>query len=657
MFFGKRLPTVRTLRKWLRCTDASPGITQPSIDEIAKKVAEYNANGKDLHLCLMYDETSMRKQVSWDAINKKFEGFPTVVNSNPKSKSKSALPVAKDVLVFMVAGPDFKLPVAYFFLCGLQAVDRAVLTREVVSNIQNTGAKIVSLTGDGLNANITVAKLLGADFNSNQPYFSTPNRPKEKIYLIFDPPHMLKLLRKYFASGKLYYKDDALRWELLELLAKKQDSDNFELGNKLTRDHINFHEAPMRVSLAVQTFSNSVADTLEQLCEDEYEDFVGCEPMVEFIRLNNNIFDVMNYSCEKPTDGHFKAPLCEANIGKFRELFQQFEEFVSHMTIDEYKKKKNKGTPTRKSVLKSRSSVGFFGFLTNIKSVLAIYSNYVENGVLDVFYTFQFSQDHLETYFSLIRSALGANNNPNETQFKSAYRKLLVCMPHLSARHSNCVLSSSNVLTVSSATQSEKNSATIQFEQIKPIEIDEAAFHYMLETEIEPYDQHLRAIIASQVEKKIIGKISARKKTACQNCLNIFKENEKVSDSFIQKKCRTKQHNQPCYSTVNILLRCDLLFKMLQSKDFIDVNVIAQTAFSMTMIHTNELYDLSSFDTHDDPSSTENSMTHKNKFIYDVIFEYMNMKSQKIGKRITVEEQNNRAIRRKLTRNIILAGQ
>lgn len=82
---------------------------------------------------------------------------------------------------------------------------------------------------------------------------------------------------------------------------------------------------------------------------------------------------------------------------------------------------------------------------------------------------------------------------------------------------------------------------------------------------------------------------------------------------------------------------------------------MAQTAFAM--IDTNKLYVSTSFDIHKDPSSTQYSLTHKNKFIYDVVLEYMSMKSKKIGKRITIEEQNCRAIRRKLTRNIILAGQ
>lgn len=85
----------------------------------------------------------------------------------------------------------------------------------------------------------------------------------------------------------------------------------------------------------------------------------------------------MNYAKDKPTDNHFKQAMCAENIEKFRKLFQKFEEFVSHITVDEpnksSKKRKNTGF-TRKPVLKSTSAAGFIGFLVNIQSTLGIYA-------------------------------------------------------------------------------------------------------------------------------------------------------------------------------------------------------------------------------------------------------------------------------------------
>lgn len=468
---------------------------------------------------------------------------------------------------------------------------------------------------------------------------------------------MLKLIRRYFAYHELHYKGNPIKWELIETLARKQDNDNFELGNKLSRDHINFKEAPMKVSLAAETISNSVADSLEQLCEDGYEEFIGCDTTVKFLRLNNNVFDVQNYGDGKPSDNHFKQSLCEASIGKFRELFHEYEEFISNLTVEEYKSQKCRTDriPIRKPVLKSRSSVGFLGFLNNCTSILGIYTDYVENGPLSVFHNFQFSQDHLETYFSLIRLSLGWNNNPNETQFKSAYRKLLVCMPHLSARKTNCIINSTNILTISSAQQLEQQPSQLSFSEVEEIEIEEEIFHNLLDVEVDPYEKHMRAIIASNIEANIVKKISKQSLSACQDCLHVFPENQKIFDSLIAKKKQTKRHYQPCSSTIFIISACDLVFKRVQSEGFVKFHVLAKTIF--TRLGIEDLYDSSLFHTHQNPANKKTTLTHKEQFIFDVILEYFNMKSKKIGKRITIEEQNGRAIRRNLTRTIILAGQ
>lgn len=352
-FFGNRLPTIRTLQKWLRCIDSSPGITEAAQDAIREKMREEQQKGEKLHLCLMSDDMAIKKQVVWNAQTKSFDGFSTITNTT--KKKEKALPVAKEALVFMAVGTNFKIPIAYFFLDGLEAIDRAILTREVIKAIESTGAIVISLTGDGLAANISVTKLLGADFKADKPFFPSPSDPTKRIYVIWDIPHMLKLLRKYFGSEKLYYKDSKLRWDLLVKLAEKQDSDNFELANKLSKRHIDWKLSPMTVRLAVETFSNSVADAIEQLSKDNYEEFVECDSTVQFIRLGNNLFDVLNYGEGKKTDEHYKQPLCASTIEKICKLLEEFREFVKHITVDELVGPKNNKKFVRKPILKSRS--------------------------------------------------------------------------------------------------------------------------------------------------------------------------------------------------------------------------------------------------------------------------------------------------------------
>lgn len=96
----------------------------------------------------------------------------------------------------------------------------------------------------------------------------------------------------------------------------------------------------MNVRFAVETMSNSVADVIEQLCEDKYEGFVGSETTVELIRLSNNVFDVMNHGEDKKTNNLFKQPICESTFPAILDLFERFRKFVDEISFEKVNKKR-----------------------------------------------------------------------------------------------------------------------------------------------------------------------------------------------------------------------------------------------------------------------------------------------------------------------------
>lgn len=536
----------------------------------------------------------------------------------------------------MAVGPDFRLAVAYFLLDGLDANDRAVLTKEVIRNLESTGAVVISLTGDGLPANISSYEYLGANFEDKQPYFPSPNHAEKKIYIIFDPPHMIKLVRKDFSIHKLFYKDEPLKWDLLEKIADKQDSDNFELGNKLTkRRHINWGLSPMTVRYAIKTMSNSVADVLEQLCEDNYSDFVGCEQTVKLLRLINNVFDVMNYGDGKKTDNLFKQPINNSTISKFIELFEEFKQFVNNISVEVVNKTTTKRVMVNEHLRNKRKSfVGFFGFLQNITSVIGIYTDYIEKGSLDVFHCFQFSQDSLETFFSLIRSSLGCNTNPNTQQFMAAYRKLLLVMPHMSSKHTNCnYFDVSDLLTVSSQSITKPSKSDIK--NANAIELD-TDYKVLISTELDPYEEHLVAFISSGIETNIIRKLRAQSVSGCQHCPSAFRENNRIYDTFIAKKKKSgHEMSQPCSSTRDIVMAANSIFKLLQGSTNVDFNTMGKTIWNCLDLEA--LYNSTSFDSHSHTGASD-SFTHKEYFVFQIVEEYLLLKSCNIGRRVTDEE-------------------
>lgn len=64
--------------------------------------------------------------------------------------------------------------------------------------------------------------------------------------------------------------------------------------------------------------------------------------------------------------------------------------------------------------------------------------------------SYKLSQDHLEIFFSAMRSRGGFNNNPNAIQFRSAYKRLIVRHEVNGSIYGNCTqLDSASILFVS----------------------------------------------------------------------------------------------------------------------------------------------------------------------------------------------------------------
>lgn len=384
---------------WYGSLNVSPGICNSALDILKERAESYQKqNCHPIYLTLMDDEISIRKQICWDTVSHSFIGFSTITNASEQGTDQE-LKVSKDALVFMAVGPDFKIPVAYHLLAGLDSIDRAALTLEIIREIENIGARVISLTGDGLICNVDVGEILGAKYNEDKPYFFSPTYPDQKIHIILDPPHMLKLVRKHFCQDKIYHGHQLVDWNHLRVLAEKQSSENFNLCNKLTDRHINWQQKPMNVRLAAETISKSVADAVKQLRNDGYDEFKDSEGTEEFIRYFNDAFDISNVSRKITSLNVFKQPICaetEDDVFSFADKFQRYIKELEHQM-------KTK----RVRVLQSQSvERGFFGFYHNFTSLKGIYEDLVKNGPLKEFFPFQFCQDHLENFFSLVRYQL-----------------------------------------------------------------------------------------------------------------------------------------------------------------------------------------------------------------------------------------------------------
>jgi non-receptor tyrosine kinase TNP-like protein len=104
-------------------------------------------------------------------------------------------------------------------------------------------------------------------------------------------------------------------------------------------------------------------------------------------------------------------------------------------------------------LVESNRKIGFLGFIIGAKSIELLYKKYIDcsTPLLNYLFTYKLSQDHLEMFFSAIRSRGGYNNNPSARQFETAYKRLLVHAEIKSSTSANVMaLDDTPILQVSS---------------------------------------------------------------------------------------------------------------------------------------------------------------------------------------------------------------
>ncbi|KAF0686751.1 Uncharacterized protein FWK35_00035301, partial [Aphis craccivora] len=290
-------------------------------------------------------------------------------------------------------------------------MQKAELTKQAF-----TGINVVSVTLDGCSTNVSMARILGCDFNyetlKTNIILELSDNEKENICLFLDPAHMIKLVRNTFGEKKIFqYKNDYIKFDFIETLFILQEQEGCHLANKLRKQHIFYFKQKMKVKLATQLLSKSVADALK-FCKYKLniDDFAGVDATVNFIELFNSAFDILN-SRSINAVGEKKA-MCKENFQYIAEFTEMFTEYVKDLKV----KEKNDFVP----VLESNRKTGFIGILVCLNSLLQLHSKLIVTGVLEYF------KDHLELFFGSIRAQGGYNNNPTARQFQSAYKKLVV---------------------------------------------------------------------------------------------------------------------------------------------------------------------------------------------------------------------------------------
>lgn len=127
----------------------------------------------------------------------------------------------------------------------------------------------MSLTFDGDPSNIKMGEHFGAILTSRDmvAHFKHPLIDGKRINVILDICHSIKLGRNTFEKHNTLvdWNGRNIKWDLVKRVQELQEVEGLLLGTKLTKNHVNFHSQKMKVKLATQIFSKSVANALQYL--------------------------------------------------------------------------------------------------------------------------------------------------------------------------------------------------------------------------------------------------------------------------------------------------------------------------------------------------------------------------------------------------------
>lgn len=207
---------------------------------------------------------------------------------------------ATKVLVFMLSSlkKSWKWPIGYFFVYKVKSTVQSQLIKFALIECEKFNLKVLSATCDGAYVNTSTLNILGCDINQNYDSIKcsfkvVPTSPT--IYYTPDACHSVKLARNALGEYKTFKDEngDFIKWKYVTQFFKVQSDIGFKMGNKIGSSHIKWKANIMKVKLAVQTLSSSVADAL-QFLQKTSTDFKNCNATIKFIRVIDELFDFLN---------------------------------------------------------------------------------------------------------------------------------------------------------------------------------------------------------------------------------------------------------------------------------------------------------------------------------------------------------------------------
>lgn len=409
------LPSRSTIQASLQNTNISPGFNNLVFNALQLKVQSMDI--KDKNVALVFDEMSLKSALVYNTGLDLIEGFEDL------GELGRTMYVADHALVFMVRGlySKWKQPLAYFLTSGpVKGQTLQTLTKMCIDKLNDIGLEVNVLICDQGTNNRNFLDTL-EKVSIEKPYFMHNDK---KVFVIYDPPHLIKNVRNNLKKGDLHYDDQTVSWKHIVAFYSKDTTLKIRMAPKLTERHINLPAfSAMKVSLATQVFSHSVAAGINTLANLNFLPPDACVT-AEFLETFDQLFNTFNSSSQKSSQ-KYCMPFNNTGHTAFLKSCLKF--------LAKIKTESGKTLPC------------LTGWQISINALFGLWTELAQRG-FKYFLTKRVQQDCLENLFSVLRGRGGFRDNPDPQQFRADFRQVVVNKLFVQSSFTNCEVDCDKIL-------------------------------------------------------------------------------------------------------------------------------------------------------------------------------------------------------------------
>lgn len=502
-----QLPSPRTLRRVTEKVEIVPGLNDVLFNCLEIKMKNLKDDAKDIVLCV--DEMAIKTNLFYNLSKDYIIGF----NNSYDTKTYEC---AKHVLCFMIRSLNYKWkqPVAYFFInnsCTGMALQNTIFA--VISRLQSISLNIKVLTTDQGSNFYSFANKMHVSIE--RPYFFVNG---EKIYYVFDAPHLLKSTRNNFFKYKFEILDSTTDKRFLDDFYKADQGLN-RCAPKLTEAHINpgpFHK--MKVRYASQVLSATVAAGMRSCIKCNTLP-IAAETTAHFIENMDKLFDILNSKPKSEGGKEFNLPF-KNSIKQKNHLIMMLNVFKNMRIIES---KIINGITTNIDVTQRMKFIN--GWQITIKSLLQLWDDIEKPQYF--LCTYRLNQDCLENLFGNFRNQNGNNVNPTPIQFYWSFKKIFFLNYLKHSDGSNCLEDLDLILTNIGEISPPLLNSNILFLEKTPFQFNNLNVGTLDYRELQLTSKNALTYVSGYLIKKCIEKHS------CNTCLDFAKSQKSIDEAFI----------------------------------------------------------------------------------------------------------------------------